>query len=809
MSLAITFIVASSMSIFLMSFFNKNFENGIHLSFLGSLFILYTFGIFNNILLGTYVLTIVVGLLYLASFINIIKNKQIKQIIKCLFTDGFFVFIILYFLCYFVTKDRIPSSWDEFSHWCDTVKTMYIYDDLPTNQLYYASYPHYPPGISLLQYYFLKLENNFNEEIIYFVQKVFALSLIVPFVKNSNKLNTKLNPILNIILSIIVRIFKILLIAISSFVIITMFDSTFYNTSYIDTFLGIVFGFGFIYIFLFDIKDPINFITICLTIFALCIIKEAGTTFGVSLSIILIIEIIKNKFNKNLTLGLAGATIFSSVYPLLSWSQHIARHEVTQVSDRNFSLFMLFSLGRNEGDEYRIETLNNFYEKLFLKDLEIFPKVSLVTSHFMIFAIMLTIFIIIFMYHIKYYIKIKENNNNIIKNNIIKNNLYIILGLYLVFIIYTVGLLISYMYFFSPYEAVALASFDRYMFILYTAFVVFALAYVINIFSFSYKNIIFCSSILVFNLAIFDYSGIKESFEKNNYIWIVPDRQRLEDVVSNFKNVSNPEVNENILAVVQNTNGFKNRQLKYLIRPDNITEPVFSFGMSYHDGDIWSIAYSPEQWEKFIFDKLGYEYIIMLEVDLQFLLRYKETFENPEDVKNNSIFKINQEKRIIETVFSDPNIEPIEFGIYKDAQFINSTTLAITVNNNPVKLSTYMTDSNNFINIRDLAYILNNTNKNFEVTWNDEIQSIEMFSNTTYTTIGNEMEKSDDIPRIAILSEAEIYIDGEPVILSTYEIDDNNYFKLRDIMEIFDVYVGWNAYNNSVILDTSKSYEQP
>lgn len=632
-----------SVSIFLISFFNKKFEDGIHLSLFISLFTLYTFGILNQLLLGVYVLSISIILIYILSIYNLIKTKEFSSFAKNLFTDGFFIFIILYVLCYFVTKDRIPYTWDEFSHWCDTVKIMYMYDDLPTKTIYYGAYPHYPPGISLLQYLFLKLDNNYSEWIIYFTQKIFALTLIIPFVKH----NKKLNPIL--------RVFKILLISISSFVFITLFGSDFYTTAYIDTFLGIVFGFGFAYIFLFDIRKPIHFLTISLTIFALCIIKEAGTTFAIALSIILAIELIRNReYYENKTLFiLIGTTILSSLYPLKSWSYYTTINDALTASSREFSLSMLFTLGENHDDAYRIETLNNFYAKIFSKDLEVLTSL---TSHFFIFTIMFIIFAILIAYCLFYKLKGSRLERN---SNLNKSKIYIICGLYLVFILYTIGLLISYMYFFMEYEAVRLASFDRYMFILYTGFVVFVLGVVINIFNITKKHTLVCSAICIFTLLMFNYTHLKKSFNKDDVVSAVAGRENLNVLVDNFRSVTDPDINDNILLVVQNTSGFLNRQMKYLMRPDNVTKAVFSFGTPYSDGDIWTKDYTLVEWEEFIFDKFGYEYIMMMSVDLQFIEKYKDTFDQPENIKNHSVFKINQEKRIIECVYSDDGVPNI------------------------------------------------------------------------------------------------------------------------------------------------------
>ena len=53
---------------------------------------------------------------------------------------------------------------------------------------------------------------------------------------------------------------------------------------------------------------------------------------------------------------------------------------------------------------------------------------------------------------------------------------------------------------------------------------------------------------------------------------------------------------------------------------------------------------------------------------------------------------------------------------------------------------------------------------------------------------------------------SKVYLDGEKINLTAYNILDNNYFKLREIGEKFDFGVTWDGKNNTVIIDTSIGY---
>lgn len=49
----------------------------------------------------------------------------------------------------------------------------------------------------------------------------------------------------------------------------------------------------------------------------------------------------------------------------------------------------------------------------------------------------------------------------------------------------------------------------------------------------------------------------------------------------------------------------------------------------------------------------------------------------------------------------------------------------LVVNNQNIAVSSYLIDDYNYIKLRDIATMINNTEKNFEVLWNDSTKSID------------------------------------------------------------------------------------
>jgi len=130
----------------------------------------------------------------------------------------------------------------------------------------------------------------------------------------------------------------------------------------------------------------------------------------------------------------------------------------------------------------------------------------------------------------------------------------------------------------------------------------------------------------------------------------------------------------------------------------------------------------------------------------------------------------------------------------------------VLVNGTPIEFDAYTINNNNYFKLRDLAQAVNNTEKNFEVTWDGAKNAINLISNKPYTPAGDELTKGDGKAKDATLSTAKIYKDGKEISLTAYTINGNNYFKLRDIAKAFDIGVTWDSKTNTVGIDTSIRY---
>ncbi len=132
----------------------------------------------------------------------------------------------------------------------------------------------------------------------------------------------------------------------------------------------------------------------------------------------------------------------------------------------------------------------------------------------------------------------------------------------------------------------------------------------------------------------------------------------------------------------------------------------------------------------------------------------------------------------------------------------------LNVNGQTKELAAYNIKGNNYFKLRDMALVLNGTNAQFDVSWDEVNKAINLLSEKPYSsqetldakTVQNAVARSNNSP---------IYMDGAKVIAAAYNIEGNNYFKLRDIAALLDVAVTYDASSGLIGIDTSKKYEFP
>lgn len=119
----------------------------------------------------------------------------------------------------------------------------------------------------------------------------------------------------------------------------------------------------------------------------------------------------------------------------------------------------------------------------------------------------------------------------------------------------------------------------------------------------------------------------------------------------------------------------------------------------------------------------------------------------------------------------------------------------------------YSIEGSNYIKLRDLAVLMDETVVSFECTWNGERETVELTSGMRYTRTGGEWTALADGPEVKA-SPVSVLLNGEPVLLSGYNLNNNNFYKLRDLGQALDVAVYWDHTAERAVINTGASHAE-
>ena len=117
-----------------------------------------------------------------------------------------------------------------------------------------------------------------------------------------------------------------------------------------------------------------------------------------------------------------------------------------------------------------------------------------------------------------------------------------------------------------------------------------------------------------------------------------------------------------------------------------------------------------------------------------------------------------------------------------------------------VLITAYNINGSNYVRLRDIGYMID-----FDVRFDNVSNAIYVFTSAPYS---GEQDMIGQTPERAEVAGTQllIYVDGQEKSMSAYNIGGNNYIRLRDVAEVVDFGVEWDASRRRVLIDTAKPY---
>ena len=133
----------------------------------------------------------------------------------------------------------------------------------------------------------------------------------------------------------------------------------------------------------------------------------------------------------------------------------------------------------------------------------------------------------------------------------------------------------------------------------------------------------------------------------------------------------------------------------------------------------------------------------------------------------------------------------------------------LEVNGKGVEVEKYNIDGYNYFKLRDLAELLNGTESQFDVDYNESTKEMIVTTGVPYThKNGTELKTGKDNSASAKPTTQKLVIDGETVDdLTIYNIGDNNFFKLRELGQAVHFYVHYDEATRTMLVEEQDEEE--
>lgn len=624
MAVIVFILIIISPTILLTVLFNKKYERMIPVTCALISLILFFSGLLKLLTAGVItILVMAIGCLSWSVF-ELIKKGKVKAFFTNLFSEGFIAFLILSIVAVRSVSGKLFDSWDEFSHWGDIVKAMSFLDDFGTNSLSFSLFKNYPPGMSLLQYFLEKLfmffpKGHFEEWLTYFVYQVYCFSFLIPLfcLKTQKGAGSR---IVSGLLSAAVVFFAPL-----------TFAGDIWRYLYIDPFLGVVFGAGAAGVCLEKNKKDFEYhMFIWASCFSLALGKDSGLLFGVFLFLFYIVDYLisdckESKIDiRSLLLPLCVA-IFSFL-PKALWNAHITGAGVKPETVGKIDLHDCVNVILHRTTNYR-STVCASFKYHFFSERRMLGDTVISLSYFVI-AVLIFALTAAVLFVLKKRKIIAAGSGQVT-----------FLGLGITWIIYIAGIVVSYMYCFSEYEALALASFERYMSVIYLALWIFFLATLFKGISESESIVLRYVAGTIFLVAVIfcsDKNRACNYLSRKNVAESIELRSGYDNLVSMIQ--TNCTSDDKLFLISEEDNGFDLIVLNETLRPLRFFNHDYSIGEPQYQGDEWTIPVSADELKREIAD--GYSFVAVKKINDYFRNEYSSLFATGENICGDTLYKV-------------------------------------------------------------------------------------------------------------------------------------------------------------------------
>ncbi len=595
-------------------------------TFMGMALLLFVFGLMGELYHGTLIINLIVAVSYLICGYKLYRKGNIVEHLKTLVKGFGIVFLFVFVICW-LNQGMVARNWDEFSHWADVVKAMFYMDNLATTPESHSLFRDYPPGMALLQYFFIE-ENSllngdkyFVEWRLYAVWQILVMSLAIPIFEDKRINKTQA-----------VSVFA------TGLTVCCFYYDSFFKQLLVDPVIAVVAVFIFGLILFSEKKDIIYHITVAFGCVFLVLLKDIGMLFALICGIAYFIDRLDRPF--------FSVKRFVSLIPLMSacltkkiWSWKLKKDSVPMHFRDKINVREYFRMViKKNGSGYRQEVVNRAIDAFGEKRFQIGPVHVSYLSIFLLLTFSSIVVVILTIW-----VNAGKTKLSCIQNKSLKK----ILSKWWLCPVMTIGYSLfigaMYAYRFSEYEAMALASYERYMntcFLFFSLVTILVICYGLNGFN-SKTTILVVLTFFLF--VLLDNHSITDYFSRDNVEQGIEFKEQYDPILQIVKN--NCSLDDKICVLSRGDNGLDKFAMNYYCRPIMVDPDIgYSLGGPSFEGDIWYTDISPEQFMDSLIER-NVTYVAIIKTSADFNDNFGIMFNNIGDIDNNTLFRVDSVDR--------------------------------------------------------------------------------------------------------------------------------------------------------------------
>ena len=612
LDIGLFFAVLLSGSVFAAARFGRKFEEILPITCMGIVLVLFLFGAVGILGAGVYAILIAAVCFWAYGLWRLVRGGR-KQLIKSMITPAFAIFCVLFALLMLGDYGMLSTGWDDFSHWQLCVRKMMVLDDFAANPASGIYYQSYPPAMALFQYFFQKLhylvdsEPVFSEWRLFLAYQVLMIALAMPFFRG-------------------LSLPKAALAGVGLFVLPMLFIGETYTLLYIDSFVGMLAGCGFLAVLMKD-RDGLHTAYVAMLCAVLTLSKDVGLFFACFIGVIFFLNRLLTRGNETplRQAGIALLPLISALGAKLAWKGILLKLGSKMVFSEPIDLIeytkMFFF---RTGGFYRQDCVEAFKRMFFSREFAL-PGIGVLTSYFAL-SIVFGMALYALCGGLR---KAQPQRAKAIRAA------GILIFAQLIVYVYCLGA--TYAYRFSVDEALDLAAYNRYMNIAYISVCVpffFGGVLLLSRRKGMLPLLCLCAALLVVSPMNAVHSFLNRDSVAASYVR----REPLDALAETIRN--HCEEADRVYFVSMGSDGRDQVIVQFGAEPAKVDS-----SLGY---DLDPAAVSAEVWQSTLLE--GYDYVALCQLDGTFAESYDSLFENPEAITDHALYRLDRQKGLLSRV---------------------------------------------------------------------------------------------------------------------------------------------------------------